>query len=171
MLKFDFEESVGCWLTLTYQSLRRDMARELAAEGITSRQWEVLCWIAIEGELSQSELSERIGIEAPTLVGILDRMERDGWLERFSCPKDRRRKRMRVTPRAEEEWERISACAKRVRQKAVQGISSDELLLLRSLCERIRSNINGSDIDGEIGDHSTFSDSSTEIVTQHACPE
>ncbi len=102
MLQYDFENSVGCWLAMTSQAMRRNLANELASEGITSRQWEVLCWIAMEGELSQSELSDRIGIEAPTLVGVLDRMERDGWLERFSCPKDRRRKRMRVTPKAEE---------------------------------------------------------------------
>lgn len=171
MLKYDFESSVGCWITLVYQTLRRDLTRELASEGITSRQWEVLCWIAIEGELSQAELSERIGIEAPTLVGILDRMERDGWLERFSCPKDRRRKRMRVTPKAEEEWERIADCAHRVRSKAVQGFSAEELLRFREYCDRIRDNINSTSPPSERAGRSPFEDSSAELLTQNACEE
>lgn len=138
MLQYDFENSVGCWLTLTSQAIRREMANELAREDITSRQWEVLCWVAMEGELSQTELSERIGIEAPTLVGILDRMERDGWLERFACPKDRRRKRMRVTPKAEMVWERIVA----VKMQRVRSLP-----LLRG-CRRKSCNFCGSCASG-----------------------
>lgn len=172
MLQYDFENSVGCWLTMTSQALRRDLANELATEGITSRQWEVLCWIAMEGELSQSELSERIGIEAPTLVGILDRMERDGWLERFSCPKDRRRKRMRVTPKAESEWERIAGCAQRVRSRATEGISPEELQLLRSVCERIRANVGRGESPIESpSDDGLVSDRRSDLVTQSGCPE
>lgn len=171
MLQYDFENSVGCWLAMTSQAMRRNLANELASEGITSRQWEVLCWIAMEGELSQSELSDRIGIEAPTLVGVLDRMERDGWLERFSCPKDRRRKRMRVTPKAEEEWERITACAHRVCNLATQGISPEELKVLQSICERIRANVNGIKEDLESPTDSGLDDTSVNLVTQKGCSE
>ena len=71
MLEFDFEESVGYWVCATSHALRRSLDEELARENITFRQWEVLAWIAMSGELSQVELAERLGIEAPTLVGIL----------------------------------------------------------------------------------------------------
>ncbi len=171
MLQYDFENSVGCWLALTSQAIRRDMANEMAREDITSRQWEVLCWVAMEGELSQTELSERIGIEAPTLVGILDRMERDGWLERYACPKDRRRKRMRVTPKAEAVWERIVACAQRVRSRATEGISSEELEVLRGLCERIRANLESPEGKIERPSDCQIMDSSADIITQGGCPD
>src|SRR5690606_30438672 len=91
MLQYDFDESVGCWIALTNQALRRAVASRLADESITLRQWEVLACIALkEGELSQVELADMLGIEAPTLVGVLARMERDGWLNRVSCNQDRR---------------------------------------------------------------------------------
>lgn len=141
MLQFDFEESLGFWVCSTAHALRRALNAELGKAGITLRQWEVLAWIALEGELSQAELAERLGIEAPTLVGILDRMERDGWLDRYSCPNDRRKKRIRVTDKADAVWARMVDCAHRVRAEAKQGLTPTELSRLKSTCERIRHNL------------------------------
>ncbi len=141
MLRHDFEDSVGYWICATSHMLRRALDSELARENITFRQWEVLAWIAMEGELSQVQLAEKLGIEAPTLAGILSRMERDGWLQRSSCSKDRRRKLINATEKAEAVWERALACCRQVRARAVSGISEDELTQLKSICERMRQNL------------------------------
>ena len=141
MLQYDFDESVGYWITMTSHAIRRALTEELAGEGITIRQCEVLAWLALEGEQSQVELAERLGIEAPTLAGVLSRMERDGWLTRRSCSEDRRRKLLSTTEKAEAVWERMVACCRRVRAQATRGISPENLELLKSLCEQIRRNV------------------------------
>ncbi|MSR58046.1 MAG: MarR family transcriptional regulator [Planctomycetaceae bacterium] len=141
MLQFDFEESLGYWVCSTAQACRRALNTELEKQGITFRQWEVLAWIALEGEMSQVELAECLGIEAPTLVGILDRMERDGWLDRYCCEKDRRKKRIRATPKADTVWVKMVDCAHRVRAQAREGMTQEELDLLKSFCERIKANL------------------------------
>ncbi|MFN7806448.1 MAG: MarR family winged helix-turn-helix transcriptional regulator, partial [Planctomycetaceae bacterium] len=81
MLHYDFDQSLGFWVCGMAHALRREMNVELAREGITYRQWEVLVCLAF-GDTTQTEIANRLGIEAPTLVGVLERMERDGWLER-----------------------------------------------------------------------------------------
>ncbi len=141
MLQFDFEESPGYWICSTSHAFRRALNAELAKEGITYRQWEVLARIALQGELSQSELAEFLGIEAPTLVGILDRMERDGWLDRYNCPNDRRKKRIRATEKAGAVWARMVDCAHRVRAQAREGLTQEDLDHLRTICARIRANL------------------------------
>ena len=141
MLEYDFEDSVGYWVCSTSHALRRALDQELSRENITFRQWEVLAWIALAGEPSQVELADRLGIEAPTLAGILARMERDGWLQRSACPHDRRRKRIRATEKAEAVWNRTTQCCRRVRAQATAGISQDELSLFKDLCQRIRDNL------------------------------
>ena len=118
VLEFDFENSVGCWITLTSHALRRALNEELKREGITFRQWEVLAWSGSKEKLSQAELAERMGIEAPTLGGILSRMARDGWLARSGCPHDRRKKRFCPTPKAEAVWNRMLQCCHQVRGRA-----------------------------------------------------
>jgi DNA-binding MarR family transcriptional regulator len=141
MLDYDFDESVGCWVHMTSRAIRRAIDLELAKEDITFRQFEVLACIALEGEQSQVELADRLGIEAPTLAGILSRMERDGWLERYGCPEDRRRKRIRVTPKAEAVWARMAECCRRVRIRATEGISQDDLENFKRICQKLRANV------------------------------
>ena len=144
MLDYDYENSVGYWITTTSHAIRRALEAELATERITIRQWEVLTLLSLEGELTQAELAERVCLEAPTLTGILSRMERDGWLERHGCPDDRRCKRIRPTERAEAVWHRIAACGHRTRDHATRGFTAEELQNLKSYCARIRQNLEGS---------------------------
>jgi len=147
MLDYDFENSVGYWVFATAHALACAMNEELAAHGITSRQWEVLACISHDGELSQSELAERMHIEAPTLVGVLDRMERDGWIQRVTDENDRRRKMIRPTTRAEEEWARMVACGLAVRARATQHLDEGDLRKLRetlkTMCENMHALVSG----------------------------
>ena len=80
MLQYDFDQSVGYWLTMATQSIRRVLSQRLVEQEVTLRQWEVLVWLARDPELSQSQLAECMGIEPPTLAGVVNRMERDGWI-------------------------------------------------------------------------------------------
>ncbi len=141
--EFDFEHSVGCWIAQTSHALRRALDYELSREGITFRQWEVLAWSSSSEDLSQAELAERMGIEAPTLAGILSRMERDGWLERSCCPKDRRKKRFRPSAKAEAMWARMMECCHTVRARATEGLSPEELATFKRTCDAIRANLSG----------------------------
>jgi MarR family transcriptional regulator, transcriptional regulator for hemolysin len=141
MLQYDFEESIGAWLTLTTHTYHRAVSDELAPHCITYRQSMVLGWLALEGELSQTELSAKMMVEPPTLVGILDRMERDGWITRHSCPGDRRKKIIRANPGAEPVWNKIVDCALRVRQRAIEGLSERDLATLKKLLRRVQHNL------------------------------
>ena len=142
MLEFDFEESLGCWIALTNQSLRRALTARLDDEGITIRQWEVLACAAYKKNgLSQVELAEMLGIEAPTLAGILSRMERDGWLIRENCTQDKRKKLIRPSEKVDEVWEQMVDCCLQVRSQAVNGFKPEELATLKNYCDRIRANL------------------------------
>jgi MarR family transcriptional regulator for hemolysin len=140
-MNYDFENSIGFWLTLTTQAYHRSVSEELAPHGITYRQSMVLAWLALEGELSQTELASKMMIEPPTLVGILDRMERDGWIARHDCPTDRRKKIVRAKEAAEPVWEQIVQCALRVRSLATEGLDETQLATLRSLLQRVHQNL------------------------------
>ena len=141
MLLYDFEDSIGYWLTATTHSFHRAVAEEIAPHGITYRQSQVLGWLAVEGELSQAELATKMMVEPPTLVGILDRMERDGWITRNSCVSDRRKKMIRPTEAVEPVWEKIAESARRVRARATDGLSEQELDTLKQLLDRVSRNL------------------------------
>ncbi|HEX6986355.1 MAG TPA: MarR family transcriptional regulator [Planctomycetaceae bacterium] len=141
MLEHDFRSDVGYWLHMAAHRFERAMNAEVASEGMTYRQCQVLAWLALAGDLAQVELADRMNVEPPTLVKVLDRMERDGLITRTGCAEDRRRKLIRPTAEAVPVWNRIVACANRVRDRSVRGLSPDEVRTLRSLLERVNENL------------------------------
>lgn len=108
---------------------------------MTLRTWEVLAWLSCDGEVSQAELAECLGIEPHTLAVVLKRMEREGWIERSEHEEDRRRKRLTATPQAEAAWDQSIEICRQVRAQATAGISPAELTALKRVCETIRENL------------------------------
>jgi MarR family transcriptional regulator for hemolysin len=141
VLQYDFEESITYWVWTTAHAFERALNEELAPHGITFRQAQVLGWLALEGEVSQARLAECMRIEAPTLAGILDRMERDGWILRVPSATDRRKKLVRPAPRVEPVWRKIATCGRRVRARATQGLDPAEVRRLMHLLAQIQSNL------------------------------
>lgn len=141
MSEYDFEDSVGYWLTVTTQAYHRALQNELTPHGITFRQSQVIGWLMLELEKSQSDLAARMMIEPPTLVGILDRMERDGLIIRRSSAVDRRCKLVELTATAAPIWERIIDCLARIREQAMSGLTAQEQTLLKNLLSRVQDNL------------------------------
>ena len=59
---------------------------------------ECLDQIGRHGPLSPGELGRRTGLHPATLTGILDRLERGGWIARERSPEDRRSVQLRALP-------------------------------------------------------------------------
>jgi MarR family transcriptional regulator for hemolysin len=147
VLEYDFEESIGYWVYMTSRMIEQAMNDEIAGHGITYRQFQVLAWLALEGNLSQNQLADRMRIEAPTLVGILDRMEQQEWIERQPDTRDRRKKIITPTAKVRPVWERMTACARRVRAQAAEGISVEELELVKSVLTRMQDNLRNRNLE------------------------
>lgn len=141
MLQHDLDESIGVWITFAADAYRRAFTEEVAPHGLTYRQCQVLGYLAYDGPQSQNLLAEKMRIEPPTLVGILDRMARDGWICREPCPEDRRKKIIHPTPAAEPIWQTILQCGRRVRARASQNLTPDQLASLREILATVQENL------------------------------
>jgi DNA-binding MarR family transcriptional regulator len=149
LLEFDFENSVGYWICTTSHALRMALQTKLQ-EGcsLSIRQWEVLACLACEEGMTQAEMADRLGIEPGTLTGIVSRMEAAGWLERRTCPDDRRKNRIYATDKAEQIWKQTTEICHAVRQQATAGIDARALESLKSVCDQIRHNLEAAGHEG-----------------------
>jgi MarR family transcriptional regulator for hemolysin len=145
MLEHEFSSDLGYWVCTTAHLYERAMNERLTPQGITFRQCQVLACLAIEGEISQVDLAERMRIEPPTLVRVLDRMERDRLISRTSCPTDRRRKIIRPLPKSRPIWKKILHCASDIREQAKRGLTRKQTDLLIDLLEIVRTNLGHTD--------------------------
>jgi len=141
VISFNPEEGIGYWVIMASNYFQRAMNDDLSPHGITYRQAEVLGSLALAGPMTQTELAERMRIEPPTLVGILDRMERDGWVRREPCPTDRRKKMIHATETAEPVWDKVLEVALEVRQRSIKGIPKETVDQLRETLRAMLANL------------------------------
>ena len=139
--EYDYRESITYWVLPTARAMKRALNEEFAKYGVTHQQWRVLLRLAQESDICQAELAKQMTIEPPTLAGILDRMERSGWITRRPHPTDKRRKLVALEPRIEPVWEQLVACARRVRARAVQGLTPEQLRVLREGLAVVQENL------------------------------
>lgn len=115
--------------------------RRLKPEGVTQGTWFVLAYLKLGGNgMAQKDLAKYIGIEGPTLVGHLDRLEKQGLVERREDASDRRSRTIHLTAAAEPLWSKISHIATVTRAELLEGISPDEIAVCTRVFERIMAN-------------------------------
>lgn len=100
MTAFRPEESLGYLVNRSARLMAAALSRRLQKHGVAIGQWAVLLFLYQQDGLSQAEISRNVAIEPPTMVRTLDRMVRDGLVERRADPRDGRLTRIYLTDRA-----------------------------------------------------------------------
>jgi MarR family transcriptional regulator for hemolysin len=129
-------------MNLISRRYRTRLNERLKRIGQTQARWDALFWISISGEgVTQSELAERMGIEGPTLVRMLHKLEQEGLVERQSTPLDRRAKTIRLKGKAEEVLAGIAKLIAPFRREILQDIDPEELKVCVSVFDRVMARL------------------------------
>ncbi|MBA1149345.1 MarR family transcriptional regulator [Ectothiorhodospiraceae bacterium WFHF3C12] len=132
-------DAFGVVLFEAARAWRQELDRRLRPLGLSQAKWRTIVNIHRAGEgITQKALAERLGIEGPTLVRLLDRLAEDGWIERRECPQDRRSKRVFLLERAKEAMRHIESVAAGLRQDLLGDLPPDELRICFQTLERVR---------------------------------
>jgi MarR family transcriptional regulator for hemolysin len=135
-------ENLGILLAETARAWRNLLDKRLRPLGLSQAKWMVLLFLARHGDgLTQKRLSECLGVEGPSLVGTLDRMEADGWVERRVSDADRRAKTIHRTEKAMELTREIKQVAATLRGELLSGIPADEIDKAMNLLTRIKQRV------------------------------
>lgn len=90
--------SAGYLLIKAGVHMSRRLDEVLAAEGLTGRELLVLAHLSGGDELSQQELSRRLGLDPTIVVGLVDGLEERSLVTRTRDGADRRRYILSLTP-------------------------------------------------------------------------
>jgi len=109
--------------------------------GLSQAKWRTLLHLSIApGTLTQAEIAERLGIEEPSLVTLLHRLEREGWITRTNSSLDRRCKMVLLARRAQRVISQINAAAEKLRHELLDNVSAAELhtcaRVLKQICKK-----------------------------------
>lgn len=122
---------------------RKRLDERLKESGLTQARWLVLLHLSRTGPLSQRDLAELIGVEGPTLVRVLDKLEHQGLVERRVCGDDRRVKRVHLAQAARPVLADITSIATALRKELLAQVDDDELRaawkVLKDIGDRLES--------------------------------
>ena len=128
-------------LTLVSRLLVRSLSTRLNPKGIGYGQYPVLQHLWEEDGLTQKELSNRVRIEAPTMVRTLDRMEREVLVTRTRSEVDRRQIHIRLTDKGKSLKSGLSPLSGKVDTVALKGMSVKDRTQLDALLGRVIKNL------------------------------
>ncbi len=119
---------------------RGQVERELKPQGLSFVQWSTLTQLSIsEGDLVQKDLALRVGIDSPTMVGVLDRLVEAALVERRVSPHDRRANTVHLTATGKQMLRTSERELRKVRARLLKGFTAEELADGISLFERVAS--------------------------------
>lgn len=94
-----------------------------------------------ENGQTQAVLHKKIGIEQPTAVRTLDRMERDKLIKRVRSSEDRREIKIFLTDYAKSLHERTIESAKTINNLALDSLSAKDKKMLNQLLRDVIANL------------------------------
>ena len=109
--------------------------------GLTRAQWRVLVHLAGREGLNQSALAEILELDTVTLGRHIDRLERDGWLERRADPADRRAWLLHLTGASRPTLEKMETLAAETVAVSMQGFDKEERARFMDALARIKTNL------------------------------
>jgi DNA-binding MarR family transcriptional regulator len=109
-------------------ALLRGSQRLFRPHGLTAAQFNVLNLVARSASgMSQRELSDLLVVDRSNVTGLLDRMEKAGWVRRGDNPGDRRIYRVSLTVAGQRLWERVSPLYLGTVAEVTEGLSGKRI--------------------------------------------
>jgi len=121
--------------------IRRRFERKAGKVGLTQSQWAVIHSLAQNEGVNQAAIAEILDIEPITLVGLLDKLEKAGFVERRPDPSDRRARLLYLTSHAKPLIKEIEVIRTEVGNEAFAGIPQPQQELIMVLLQQVRNNL------------------------------
>src|SRR5437660_10014590 len=118
--------------------LRQAVDAELQVFGLTEGTWRPLAYVGrLGGGVRQKELATALGIEGPSLVRLLDSLERRGLIERREDETDRRARGIYLTEAGHDLAVRVAKVGTEIQLRLLSSVPPEDL----EICQRVLAQI------------------------------
>jgi len=136
------EERFSAALHNTARSWRQALDRRLKDLGVGQAGWMAIAVVAkAKTTLSQTELAQRLGVEDPTVVSMIDRLVKAGLVSRVPSETDRRVKLVVLTEEGTQLYARVKTEADAFRKELLRQVDKVKLQMATELLESLQQAI------------------------------
>lgn len=136
------ERDIGFLIKKLTDKLRANVDASLKKHDLTFSQTMVISFLSEHNcKATQKEIEENLRVSHPTVVGIISRLEKNGFVNCFTDEKNRRNKIVCMTDKAQGIVSVMSADKKEIERKLTKGLSDEELEEFRRILDILYKNI------------------------------
>jgi MarR family 2-MHQ and catechol resistance regulon transcriptional repressor len=127
------------WVVLSraYDAVRRRVEADIASHGLSSGEFAILEALYHKGPLLLGEVQRKILVSSGGVTYLVDRLEKQGLVERRECEEDRRARYAALTDAGRALMDGIFPAHARAIEAAVQGLSADDQVEAIGLLKRL----------------------------------
>ncbi|MDW5318070.1 MarR family transcriptional regulator [Rhizobium sp. PL01] len=123
------------------RKLRALFDARVKERGLTLSRARALFALSKRDGLNQRELADELGIETPTIVRLLDGMEKQGFIERRVEATDRRAKQIHMTARGRDIAGEIDKLACEIREQVLGGVDNKDKAIALQVVSLMAGNL------------------------------
>lgn len=136
-----FEDSLSLRLLKARDGVMGFFRPLLQEHGITEQQWRILRALYQYDELEPNQLSQKCCILAPSLTGMINRLEKNGYVVRRRPMEDQRRALIRMTKKARSLMEELGPEVEKQYKRMRKRLSPQLVDQLLELCNEVEERI------------------------------
>ena len=133
----ELKDCMNFLLSVSQNKVFKYFSKLLEEHGVTPAQYGVLDCLWKEGQLSPKQIGAMVYLEAPTISGILDKMQKANLIDRSVDPNNRRNVLVTATPKSYEIKEKVEAATRDMNSKVLQNLTDKEKDGLKKALETI----------------------------------
>ena len=133
---------VGYFLKVITDKIKVKADADLKSRNLTLTQSRVLAFLCSKGgQVTQKDIEEFMGVAHPTVVGIVARMELNGFLTCRVDASDKRNKIVALTPHAQDIGNELAHFIAQQEEKMLVGLTQEQIDSLRQSLSVIYDNL------------------------------
>jgi len=105
--------------------------------GLTGAKWKIIAVLSIKEGITQKHIADMVFVEAPTLVPVIDQMEKEGYVTRQSDPNDRRNNLIFMTKKSKDIVDPIIDCILEIRNMGLDKVSKKDMEAAKKVLAQI----------------------------------
>jgi DNA-binding MarR family transcriptional regulator len=154
-MNIDPNENLGYWIFYAHhrvsntfgEALKRCCQEQNKPYVVTPPQWGVLVLLAETDGMTIGAISQKRRVDAPTMTGIVSRLEQGGLVERHHDRQDRRVVKVYLTPEGQDIIPYLMQTMETFNEVMAQGLSEEEYRDLLHKIKYVIANVSNVGLD------------------------
>ncbi len=133
--------SIGYLARINFRAFSRELEKLTITQGVTAGQWRFLRVLWEQDNITQRELSNRVGTKEASTVRAVKGLVKSGFVSRKQSSEDKRKYHIVLTPKARRLQEKLIPMVVTVNERALKGLSKKDIDTARRVLVQTYNNL------------------------------